>query len=476
MVMMPKDKGGLGLIDPTLQNQALLLKQLDKFFNKKNVQWVNLIWNKYYSNGVPHFRREKGSFWWKDILRLHIKYRGVAICNPGIGDTIRFWDDLLLVVTCPSLPYALKGLSDDRFRDIDVVLVHAAKAAKCGFDFRGIVESDLRIPVVYSNLAPDHKAAGDEADQLLRTLQEATYIIKKPFDDGKELGSTLPKVIAWRKCVLESQAKRAAAAAVGAASALPGSSSTNDVDEEGEDEEEGHIHFKVVKSTTRNRKRKGGGGGSDPGASSSSSATAAADVAGGDPAPAVAKRQEHLNVTAARQEKDNMPSQQQAMSANASPDYPPVEPQQHHVLGMDSNVDELTMAGSGGASDSNAKPFMDLDAAAPPNGDQLLSPGAQDDDDGIFGSLMGSQGLAGVVVDGNACLMAGMFPCDHQFEDDTPFPLEALLEEIEADMGNDADQDDQLQGGASGAGSVGADVAGTTSLVGGEGGGMMSVW
>ena len=33
--------------------------------------------------------------------------------------------------------------------------------------------------------------------------------------------------------------------------------------------------------------------------------------AGGDPAPAAAKRQEHLNVTAARQKKDNMPSQQQ---------------------------------------------------------------------------------------------------------------------------------------------------------------------
>lgn len=57
MVMKPKDKGGLGLIDLTLQNQVLLLKQLDKIFNKKNVQWVNLIWNKYYSSGVPHFRR-----------------------------------------------------------------------------------------------------------------------------------------------------------------------------------------------------------------------------------------------------------------------------------------------------------------------------------------------------------------------------------------------------------------------------------
>jgi hypothetical protein len=34
MAMKPKDKGGFGVIDLTLQNKALLLKQLDKFYNK----------------------------------------------------------------------------------------------------------------------------------------------------------------------------------------------------------------------------------------------------------------------------------------------------------------------------------------------------------------------------------------------------------------------------------------------------------
>lgn len=41
-------------------------------------------------------RREKGSFWWKDIIRLHIQYRGVACCKPHTGDTVSFWDELLL--------------------------------------------------------------------------------------------------------------------------------------------------------------------------------------------------------------------------------------------------------------------------------------------------------------------------------------------------------------------------------------------
>ena len=95
LVMKPKDKGGLGIINLSLQNDALLLKQLDKFYRKESTQWVKLIWQKYYSEGVPHLKKEKGSFWWKDILRLHTQYRGVAFCIPTRGDTVSFWFDLL---------------------------------------------------------------------------------------------------------------------------------------------------------------------------------------------------------------------------------------------------------------------------------------------------------------------------------------------------------------------------------------------
>jgi hypothetical protein len=95
LVRKPKSKGGLGAINLSMQNDALLLKQLEKFYRKENLQWVNLIWHKYYSDSVPHLAREKGSFWWKDILRLHVQFRGVAVCVPGKGDTVSFWDDLI---------------------------------------------------------------------------------------------------------------------------------------------------------------------------------------------------------------------------------------------------------------------------------------------------------------------------------------------------------------------------------------------
>jgi hypothetical protein len=45
MACKPKTKGGLGVIKPRLQNEALLLKNLDKFFSRDNLPWVNLIWS-----------------------------------------------------------------------------------------------------------------------------------------------------------------------------------------------------------------------------------------------------------------------------------------------------------------------------------------------------------------------------------------------------------------------------------------------
>ena len=95
MVLKPKVKGGLGVQNLRLQNDALLLKQLTKFYNKKDIPWVQQVWFKYYPNGkVPHATGELGSFWWKDLLRLSILFRGIARCHIGDGSTVLFWDDL----------------------------------------------------------------------------------------------------------------------------------------------------------------------------------------------------------------------------------------------------------------------------------------------------------------------------------------------------------------------------------------------
>jgi len=66
MVTKSKEEGGLGVLDLKTQNEALLLKNFHKFYNRADIPWVHLIWEKYYSNGRLPNHVKKGSFWWKD--------------------------------------------------------------------------------------------------------------------------------------------------------------------------------------------------------------------------------------------------------------------------------------------------------------------------------------------------------------------------------------------------------------------------
>jgi hypothetical protein len=45
MICKPKQNGGLGISDFKLQNEALLLNHLHKFFNRADLPWVKLMWN-----------------------------------------------------------------------------------------------------------------------------------------------------------------------------------------------------------------------------------------------------------------------------------------------------------------------------------------------------------------------------------------------------------------------------------------------
>src|SRR3954467_12465702 len=93
LVCRPKRKGGWGVINLSIQNEALLLKQLHNFYNRVQVPWVQLIWNTYYHNRIPHAIELYGSFWWKDICQLLDKFIVVSNCTFGDGITALFWLD-----------------------------------------------------------------------------------------------------------------------------------------------------------------------------------------------------------------------------------------------------------------------------------------------------------------------------------------------------------------------------------------------
>jgi hypothetical protein len=90
MLCKPKSKGGVGIVNFEKHNEALLLKFLDKFYNKADIPWVKLIWRTYYQATVPQAENLCGSFWWKDVCKFLDKYRQVATVLPGRGDTFMF--------------------------------------------------------------------------------------------------------------------------------------------------------------------------------------------------------------------------------------------------------------------------------------------------------------------------------------------------------------------------------------------------
>lgn len=54
-------------------------------------------WNAHYSNGqIPHAVTDKGSFCWRDVLKLCDVFRGIAnaTCKIGDGSTVLCWSNL----------------------------------------------------------------------------------------------------------------------------------------------------------------------------------------------------------------------------------------------------------------------------------------------------------------------------------------------------------------------------------------------
>ena len=54
---------------------------------------MHLVWEKHYTNGRLSSHVKKGSFWWRDILKLLDKYKGMASVSVADGASCFLWDD-----------------------------------------------------------------------------------------------------------------------------------------------------------------------------------------------------------------------------------------------------------------------------------------------------------------------------------------------------------------------------------------------
>jgi hypothetical protein len=163
MVCRTKNQGGLGVLNLELQNKALLLKQLHKFYSKADAPWVQLVRN-LYGDRVPHSQAKKGSFWWRDIFSLVDDYQSVTQCSIGEGTTVLFWKDFWSSgeLLCDKFPRLFSYVIDE---DISVASIHASTDFSSHFSLRLSNEayqefqhvSQLLIEVPLSNNTIDQK-------------------------------------------------------------------------------------------------------------------------------------------------------------------------------------------------------------------------------------------------------------------------------------------------------------------------------
>jgi hypothetical protein len=80
--------GGLVILNIATHNDALLLKNLYKFFKRVDCPWMKLIWNNYYSSGNLPGIRPKGSFWWRRVLKQLDKFKGITMVHLNNGSSV----------------------------------------------------------------------------------------------------------------------------------------------------------------------------------------------------------------------------------------------------------------------------------------------------------------------------------------------------------------------------------------------------
>jgi hypothetical protein len=83
----------VGVLDLATYNEAMLLKFLHKLFSKADIPWVKIVWDNYYQNGKLSGQNKKGSFWWKDIVKILHKFKDLAAVSVADGSSVIFWKD-----------------------------------------------------------------------------------------------------------------------------------------------------------------------------------------------------------------------------------------------------------------------------------------------------------------------------------------------------------------------------------------------
>lgn len=94
VVCMPKDQGGVGIINTYIMNQCLMTKWIWRIEKGSEDLWYRLIKAKYLKSGSFFGSPNQGvSLFWRNLHKVKHMFQWGAEYNVHKGYTVRFWHD-----------------------------------------------------------------------------------------------------------------------------------------------------------------------------------------------------------------------------------------------------------------------------------------------------------------------------------------------------------------------------------------------
>lgn len=122
---------------------------MDKFFNGKDIPWVNLVWEKHYGNDRLPRIVKKGSFWWRDVLKLLPIFKGMATVKINNGACF-FWKDTWETQTLEQqFPQAFSFAKNKNitvrkaFSHVDITELFNLPVSQIAFDQLAIIQQKM---------------------------------------------------------------------------------------------------------------------------------------------------------------------------------------------------------------------------------------------------------------------------------------------------------------------------------------------
>ena len=195
-VCMPKEQGGLGILDLDLMNISLLSKWLWKLFNDKG-PWQEILSRKYLQGKTlcQVAARPGDSHFWQGLMEIKHIFWACCKIEIGNGEKTSFWEDHWTAdASLASMFPRLFSVSTNK----EVTVKEVIEQRYVSLHFRRAIVGELHAQWVQLVQMLNGVSLRDEPDRLRWTLTRSGNFSVKSLYLAMQLSNTVPYTFLWK--------------------------------------------------------------------------------------------------------------------------------------------------------------------------------------------------------------------------------------------------------------------------------------